>query len=133
MEQSILKSTKRVLHLNPDDDSFDLDIIMRINSAFSDLNDLGVGPDDGFEIEDDTTEWADYLIDDPVQLNSIRNFVLLKTRLGFDPPSTGFLLTSAENQLKEIETRISIRRENEEWLAPQTSVIPDVIDGGDAG
>ena len=54
MEDSILKSTKKILGISPDDDSFDLDVITHINSAFSVLTDLGIGPDTGFAIADDS-------------------------------------------------------------------------------
>ena len=54
MEQSILKSTKKILGIAEDYTVFDLDIITHINSAFSTLTQLGVGPVEGFIIEDDT-------------------------------------------------------------------------------
>jgi hypothetical protein len=132
MEQSILRSTKKALHVSPDDDSFDLDVVTQINSAFSTLNDLGVGPEDGFIIEDDAPVWEDFLSGDKVQISQIKTFVTLKSRLGFDPPAAGFLLTAIESQIQELVTRISMRRENAEWTPPVEEVV-DVIDGGDAG
>lgn len=129
MEQSILKSTKQVLHLNVADDSFDLNIITMINSAFSDLNDLGVGPANGFAIDDDTALWSAFISDDPVQLNQVKTFVLLKARLIFDPPSTSYLVDSAQRQLAELTSRISMRRENKAWVAPLIPA-PDPADAG---
>lgn len=128
MEQSILKSTKKVLHVDPDDPSFDLDIITQINSAFSTLNDLGVGPADGFEIVDDGPTWTDYLPTDKTQRNQVKTFVWLASRLGFDPPATSFLIDSAKRQLEEQLVRISIRRENKEWVDPNPApvVVEDV-------
>ena len=132
MEQSILKSTKKVLQIGLDDDSFDLDVITQVNSAFSTLNDLGVGPDIGFVIEDDTPEWSDFLpdLEDQAQLNQIKEFVQLRARLGFDPPSSSYLLDSATRRLDELTSRISMRRENTEWVDPAP---PDllIVDGGD--
>ena len=70
MEQSILKSTKSNLGVGDDDTSFDAQLIPHINAAFSTLTDMGVGPQGGFVIEDDTTEWAEYFPneDDPAKL-----------------------------------------------------------------
>lgn len=124
MEQSILKSTKKVLHIGPDDESFDLDILTHINSAFSTLHDLGLGPEDGFAIEDDTVEWDAFLADTPVYLNRtatlnrVKTFVLLSTRLIFDPPNTTFVLDALKNQLQEVTWRLSVSREGNEWVDP---------------
>lgn len=120
MEQSILTSTKKVLHIGPDDDSFDLDVMTHINSAFSTLNDIGVGPELGFAIEDDSATWEDFLpaAEGRVQQNQIKTFVLLHTRLAFDPPGSSFLLEAAQKQLQEVTSRISMRRENNEWIDP---------------
>lgn len=131
MDQSILTSTKQVLHISPDDDSFDLNICTQINAAFATLNDLGVGPDAGFVVEDAVPEWEDFLADDRVQLSQVKTFVLLSSRLGFDPPTSAFLLESTKAQLAEAEARISMRRENRDWAPPVTD-LPTVIDGGNA-
>lgn len=130
MEPSILKSTKKVLHIAEDDDSFDLNVITQINTAFSNLNDLGVGPVDGFVIEGEDEEWIDFLPDDKIQLSSVKTYVLLWVRLVFDPPQTAFLLEASKSQLQELTVRISIRRENKEYAEPVEASI-DVIDGGD--
>ena len=60
MEESILKSTKKIFGLADDYTPFDLDVTTHINAAFSILDQLGVGPVGGFSIVDDTTEWDDY-------------------------------------------------------------------------
>jgi len=138
MEQSILKSTKEVLHIAVDDPSFDLSIITQINSAFSTLNDLGVGPDDGFVIDGDAEDWEDFLISEAdeakakVQRAQIKTFILLTVRLAFDPPQVAFLLQSAERQLTEITWRISTRREQADYRDPVEELVTE-IDGGDAG
>lgn len=130
MEQSILISTKKVLQIGDDDESFDLDVITHINSAFSTLNDLGVGPPDGFDIEDDEAVWGDFLTDDNVQLNRVKTFVLLQARLLFDPPATTFHLAAAQKQLEEVTWRLSVKREGSDWVDPDSADIL-VVDGGD--
>lgn len=131
MEQSILKSTKKVLHIGDDDESFDLDIMTHINSAFSTLNDLGLGPNGGYFIEDDTAEWEQFieLEENQVQANRIKTFIYLQVRLLFDPPSTVFALNAAEEQLKELIWRINVKREETEWIDPDPPTLPEDIDG----
>lgn len=118
MEESILKSTKKILGLDNEYTAFDLDVITHINAAFSILDQLGIGPLDGFSIEDDQTEWTSYPV--PAnQLHLIKTYVYLKVRLLFDPPSTSFLINAYEEQLKEYEWRLNVMRE---VLLPPTVV-----------
>jgi|1186.fasta_scaffold03089_5 hypothetical protein len=132
MEQSILKSTKKILGVSDDDPSFDLDIITHINSAFSILTDLGVGPEAGFVIDDDIVEWATYLPDeeDLVKLSKVKTVVWLRVKLLFDPPTVSYLLEATKQQLQEAEWRVNVNRETTEWVDPKP---PDVllVDGGD--
>ncbi len=123
MEQSILKSTRKVLQIGPDDESFDLDILMHVNSAFSTLTDLGVGPEEGFVIEDDSVEWTDYLSDNLPTLSKIKTFVFLQTRILFDPPTTSFLLDAFKEQIAEAVWRINTRREETGWTDPDPPVV----------
>jgi hypothetical protein len=114
MEESILLSTKRVLGIAEDYTVFDLDIITHINAAFSILNQLGVGQAEGFFIDDETETW-DLFLAPPNQLNLVKTYVILKVRMLFDPPATGFLVTAMENQLKEYEWRLNVFREVETY------------------
>jgi len=137
MEQSILKSTKKILGVGPDDTSFDLDIITDINAEFSTLTDLGVGPEGGFVIEDEAAEWADFLANDQIKLSKIKTCVFLRSKLLFDPPMSAYLLDAAKEQLREQEWRLSTNREATEWVDPSGTenevppVVPPVLDGGE--
>ncbi len=104
---SILDSVKKDLGIMPDYTYFDPDIIMGINSAFSILTQLGVGPSSGFSITDNTTLWSDYIPDDP-HLEMVKTYVSKKTKQFFDPPSTGPIAEAQERVLKEMEWRINI-------------------------
>jgi hypothetical protein len=136
MEQSILKSTKKMLNVGDDDPSFDLDIITHINLAFSNLTDMGVGPQGGFAIEDDEAEWPSYFPneDDPaklkVQLSKVKTVVFLRTKLLFDPPTIAYLLDATKEQLREAEWRVNVNREETEWVEPDPDELL-VVDGGD--
>jgi hypothetical protein len=126
MAQSILNSTKKILGVDPDDTSFDLDIITHINSEFSTLTDLGVGPEEGFAI-DEFTEWESYL-EDQIVLAKVKTAVYLRVRLLFDPPTVGFLLDAVKEQLREAEWRLSTHREATAWVDPDPPTVL-VVDG----
>lgn len=119
MEPSILKSVKKILGLAPDYTPFDLDIITHINASFSILNQLGVGPEEGFFIEDADAEWDDYDVPEN-QLQLVKTYLYLKCRIIFDPPGTSFLLKSAEDQIHEYEWRLNTFREG--TLIPEEEV-----------
>lgn len=112
MESSILTSTKKILGIVESYTVFDLDIITCINAAFSVLSQLGVGPADGFMIEDSGDEWEDFDVPQN-QLNVVRTYVFLKTRLLFDPPTTSFLIEATTKQIEEYEWRLNVFREND--------------------
>lgn len=110
MDDSILNSVKKILGIAPDYDAFDTDVIIHINSVFSTLNQLGLGPNEGFMIEDDSAVWEDFLLGD-MRLNAIKTYVYLRVRVLFDPPTTGFTLTALQEQIKELEWRMNVVRE----------------------
>jgi hypothetical protein len=111
MEDSILKSTKKILGLADDYAAFDLDIITHINAAFSILNQLGVGPQEGYSINSDADLWSEYPVP-PNQLHLIKTYIYLKVRSLFDPPATSYLIEAVDNQIKEYEWRLNVFRED---------------------
>ena len=119
MSDSILSSTKKNLGIEENDTAFDIDVIMHINSVFSTLNQMGIGPAAGFMIEDKGPVWTDFIGDD-LRLNSVKTYVYFRVRLMFDPPTTSYLITSLNEQAKELEWRLSVRREEDSWTPPVT-------------
>lgn len=117
MEQSILISTKKILGISEDYTVFDLDIITHINTALSTLTQLGVGPSEGFMIEDDSAVWEDFLNDD-VQFNAVRSYVFLRVKQLFDPPTTSYLIEATERQIQQLEWRLNVYREESGWVDP---------------
>lgn len=105
---SILESIKERIGIATDDDSFDTDIVDLVNSAFADLNDIGVGPSDGFSISNKSDSWDDF-VEDVRVLSSVKDFVYLTVKLTFDPPTQSALLTSMENRLKKLEWRLNVK------------------------
>lgn len=105
---SILASIKERIGIAEGDNGFDTDVIDLINSAFADLNDIGVGPSEGFSITDDHDIWDDFVGDVRV-LSSVKEFVYLTVRLTFDPPAQAALLTSMQNRLNKLEWRLNVK------------------------
>lgn len=110
MDDSILNSIKKVLNLAPSFTAFDEDIIMHINTAFNTLTQLGIGPVGGYQIEDSSNTWDEFLGDD-IEYNQVKSYVYLRTKFLFDPPSTHYLVLAQENQISQLEWRLSIHRE----------------------
>lgn len=104
---SILDSVKKDLGIEVQYDQFDPDVIMGINSAFSILTQLGVGPDEGFMITDRTALWTDF-VSGNVRLEFVKSYVSKKTKQLFDPPQTGPLASALDQVLKELEWRINV-------------------------
>jgi len=107
MNPSILVSTKKSLGVAEDVTAFDDEILMHINAAIGTLTQIGVGPPDGLTVEDDTIEW-DALTSGDEKLNEVPSYVHLKTKLLFDPPEIGFVLTAMKDMIKEKEWRINV-------------------------
>lgn len=110
MEKSILTNIKTILNLDENYTPFDSDIIIEINSAFSHLNQLGVGPPEGFEIEDKQNTWDELGL--PLnQLSMVKTYIYLKVRKVFDPPATSFHLEAVNKQIEEHEWRLGVFRD----------------------
>lgn len=107
METSILDSIKKLLGIPSEVTEFDTDILIHINSVFSILTQLGVGPSSGFSIEDSSAEWSDFIGDD-ARLSDVKSFVYLKTRLLFDPPASSAAMDAMNCMASELEWRINV-------------------------
>lgn len=120
LEQSILNSVKKTLGLADSYDAFDEDVIMHINSAFFTLNQLGLGPTEGFMIEDDAATWVEFTGTGitPTTLNAVKSYIYLFVRLIFDPPSTPHHIQAAEDQKSELTHRLLTERELRAWTPP---------------
>ena len=106
---SILNDVKKMIGPSEIYDQFDQDLIIHINSVFTILQQLGVGPKEGFSIEGDSEEWSDFIedIESSNIFQMVRSYVYLKVRMQFDPP-TGSVASAFEEQIKEYEWRLSV-------------------------
>lgn len=132
MSESILTSTKQNLGIAVSDTSFDADILLFINGVFSTLNQLGIGPEDGYSISDATPTW-DAFIGSDKKKNSVRTYMYLAVRMLFDPPQTSYLIEALNKQKQELEWRLNVVRETTEWVDPDPEDVelPVVLDGGE--
>jgi len=127
LDNSILDSTKDTLGLAADYTPFDAALITHINSAFSDLTDIGIGPSEGFIIEDNTAVWSDFIGDNLRYVGGVTNFIWLKTRTYFDPPEGRYAIQATDGQLSQMLWRLSVIRENVEWVPANPVIEEDTI------
>lgn len=104
---SILTSVKKLLGITEEYKHFDSDLVMHINSVFLILNQLGVGPVEGFSIYDETAIWDDYLLD-AVNLEMVKSYMYLRVKLLFDPPLTSSVAESMNRMIAEFEWRLRL-------------------------
>lgn len=102
--ESILDTVKKLLGIQPEYTNFDEDIIVHINTAFASLNQLGVGPVEGFLIYDNAAIWDDYITS--CNLTMIKSYIYLKVRKLFDPPTSSVLMESMDRSIAELEWRL---------------------------
>ena len=107
---SILISVKKLLGLTEEYTVFDPDIIMHINATFMVLNQLGVGPTDGFFIADARALWSDYLGDDK-SIEAVKTYVASKVRLAFDPPTSSAHVEALNGIIAEFEWRLMVAKD----------------------
>lgn len=109
--ESILTSIKKLLGIGEDYEHFDPDIIMHINSVFMDLTQMGVGPSYGFAIEDDISEWTDF-IPDTRQLQAVKSYIYLRVKLLFDPPTSSSVMEAMNRDIQRYEWRLNVAAES---------------------
>lgn len=109
--ESILTSVKKMLGITDDYKHFDPDIIMHINSVFMILTQLGLGPEEGFVIYNETEVWEDFL-SSTTDLQAVKSYMYLKVRLLFDPPSSSAVTESMNRMISEYEWRLNVQAES---------------------
>lgn len=105
--ESILTSVKKLLGIDEAYNHFDSDLIMHINSVFSILTQMGVGPANGFSITGNSEKWTDFA-DEPDKFSFVKSYMHLKVKLLFDPPLSSAVIESINRQISEFEWRLFI-------------------------
>lgn len=113
MMDSVLLSIKKLLGVH-DAPYYDDELIMFINSALQNLMQIGVGNQTGFKITNENDTWSS-IIGSRLDLESIKSYVFIKTKLLFDPPASSVLMETLLKQSTELEWRINAQIE--EYIA----------------
>lgn len=129
---SILTSIKKLLGIEAEDKNFDTDIIMHINTALMDLTQIGVGPEDGYFIQDESNTWEEFLgystakVETPAtpfpatlseevkmvkKMEAAKTCVYFKVKLAFDPPDSSAHIESLTRQIERLEWRLNVQAE----------------------
>lgn len=104
--ESILTSIKKLLGIAEEYTQFDTDIIIHINTVFMTLQQLGVGPEEGFSIVDSEAVWTDFM-ENSILLNSVKTYIYLKVKLLFDPPLSSSTIECFNKVISELEFRMN--------------------------
>ena len=118
MNNSILTSIKKLLGLTEEYEVFDADIITHINTVFLTLQQVGVGPENGFMINDKYALWTEFIDTDSepenlTLLSAVKSYIYLKVKLLFDPPLNGSVMEANKQMIQELEWRLNIEAESE--------------------
>lgn len=105
---SIVNTIKKLLGIDESEDAFDLDIITHINTAIFSLSQIGVGPPNGYIVSSIEDKWTDYISQSTINLQGVKSYIHLKTKLVFDPPTNSTTIQSIDNTLKELEWRMML-------------------------
>lgn len=106
-QEEILKSIKGLLNIEGEDDSFDEEIKIHINSSFATLHSLGVGPSSAFMIDSGDEKWEAF-IGDITTIQSVKTYIYYEVRLAFDPPTTSYGIQAFERQRDELGWRLRV-------------------------
>lgn len=110
ISDSILESVKKLINAEGDE-YFDTDIIIHINTVFSVLQQMGVGPEEGFSIDDKTSTWDEFTEDEPL-FNMVKSYMAIRVKLLFDIASANsYYINQLQAEADELEWRIKTAAE----------------------
>lgn len=109
-ENSILDDVKKLMMIAPADNSFDLDIIIGINTALVGLRDIGVGPAKAVVVTDKSTKWS-ALIENEDSMSSVKSYVALRVKQLFDLAATSYTIQAREKQLEKLEWQLQVEHD----------------------
>lgn len=105
MIDSVLLSTKQMLGISPEDTSFDVNVIMSINTALTTLMDLGLTEVEDEIVTDDIMTWDD-LLGGRTDIEYVKTYVYQKVKMIFDPPTSTAAIDAMQRSINELEWRI---------------------------
>lgn len=111
MDGSILIDIKKLFGIVEECEDFDLDLMLYINATFSTLNQLGIGTEEPFHIENKEETWYDFLEDDLNSFQDVKMYIYYNVKLGFDPTTSATMVTQLNSSIKELEWRMKTKAE----------------------
>ena len=105
MSDSVLSSTKQMLGISPEDTSFDVNVIMNINTALTILMDLGLTEVEDQIVTSDKMTW-DELLGGRTDIEYVKTYVYQKVKMIFDPPTSTAAIDAMQRSISELEWRI---------------------------
>ena len=106
-KESILASIKKLLNVDVEDIAFDPDIILLINGEFMTLQQLGIGPEEGFSIRNYDECWTDFIEDEKL-IHTVKTYIYMRVRMIFDPPASSVVADAYNNRIAELEWRLNV-------------------------
>lgn len=115
MNRSILVDVRSMCNLEPDDDSFDNQLIPLINTQMMMAHQFGVGWESAY-VQDEELTWADWVEVPGEQLRAIKTWVGYNVLLAFDPPDNGTVLKAYQDMLAKIEWMLREKTEEKGYV-----------------
>lgn len=105
--ESILTTVRQMVGPSASYEVFDTDLIVNINTAFSRLSQLGVGPRPPFKITGVAQTWSDFTnscnVEEPQMLAEVKQYIYLSTKMIFDPPASATVANAYQAQIDKLE------------------------------
>lgn len=105
---SILNNVKKLLGIDSEDDSFDVDVMTMINSTIPSLAQMGIGPSNGYMVTSADDKWTDWITTNTINLQGVKTYLYLKIKLIFDPPTNSTVVEAFNKNLNELEWRMML-------------------------
>ena len=120
MNDSILQTIKQLLGISEADESFDLNIIILVNSVLNILSQIGLEEANNFQIKGSSETWNE-LFRDRKDLEIVKTYICFKVKMMFDPPTSSAALEATKRVIDEQEWRIANIYVNKEEVPEWTS------------
>lgn len=111
LQRSILVDVRGICNLEPNDNSFDSQLIPLINSQLMVAHQFGVGKNMFITGISDT--WEDLLGEDGAKLAAIQSWLGFSVKLLFDPPDNSSVLKSYQDQIQKFEWMLCSKSQSE--------------------
>lgn len=111
-KDSIYDTVKKGLNIPLETEAF-TELIDMINSVLATIVQLGIGPEEGFEITGMYETWEDFLGEDDKRKNMVKSLIIEKVKKIFDPVENATVSKCRDEYIRELETRLFLLNEND--------------------